>query len=362
MTPRLTLNAGVRWDIQMPFQAVNDVMSRATFADACGVSGHRAGWRNAGSSSRARPAASTRSSSSTRMAMRAGRPTGTTSRPTSASRGCRTWRPASCARCWAIRSRRRCGPVTRSTTRVKAWPASRAYSVPIRAARSTSTRNANSGLLIPPGESYPVLFREKDRLGPPSSGQVPAVSCDASGACVPAYPILARANRQDGMNLFHPDIQVAFARSYTLSFQRALSRDMAVDIRYVGTRGVNQWTDENYNEINIIENGFYDEFKPAMGNLQANQAAGRGNTFAFTGVPGHGTAADVPRVPQRIAGRQQSGGLLRQQLDERHVRRPVGADAAAAVRRRGGSRRQRRAARPTRRSAGYPGEPLRPEP
>ncbi len=56
---------------------------------------------------------------------------------------------------------------------------------------------------------------------------------------------------------------------------------MAVDIRYVGTRGVNQWTDENYNEINIIENGFYDEFNRAMGNLQANQAAGRGNTFAY---------------------------------------------------------------------------------
>ncbi len=134
-----------------------------------------------------------------------------------------------------------------------------------------------------------MLFREKDSLGPPAFGQVPAVSCDASGACVPAYPILARANRQDGMNLFHPDLQVAFARSYTVSFQRALSRDMAVDIRYVGTRGVNQWTDENYNEINIIENGFYTEFQLAMANLQANQAAGRGNTFAYFG-PNTGTA------------------------------------------------------------------------
>jgi hypothetical protein len=61
---------------------------------------------------------------------------------------------------------------------------------------------------------------------------------------------------------------------------------MALEVRYVGTRGVNQWSGLNYNELNIIENGFYDEFLKAMGNLQANQAAGRGNTFAFTGAPG----------------------------------------------------------------------------
>ncbi len=149
------------------------------------------------------------------------------------------------------------------------------------------TRNSGTGLLIPPGESYPILFRERDRLGPPTFGQVPAVTCDASGACVPSYPIRARANRQDGMNLFHPDIQVAFARSYTASFQRALSRDMAVDIRYIGTRGVNQWTDENYNELNIIENGFYDEFQKAMGNLRANQAAGLGEHVCLHGRAGH---------------------------------------------------------------------------
>jgi hypothetical protein len=64
---------------------------------------------------------------------------------------------------------------------------------------------------------------------------------------------------------------------------------MAVEVRYVGTRGVNQWTEEDWNERNLIENGFYDEFRNAMTNLQANQAAGRGNTFAYFG-PGTGTA------------------------------------------------------------------------
>ena len=70
---------------------------------------------------------------------------------------------------------------------------------------------------------------------------------------------------------------------------------MAVEVRYVGTRGQEQWRtfnggneigSLNYNEFNIFENGFLNEFKQAQSNLQANIAAGRGNTFAFTGAPG----------------------------------------------------------------------------
>src|SRR5262245_35299368 len=65
---------------------------------------------------------------------------------------------------------------------------------------------------------------------------------------------------------------------------------MAVELRYVGTRGVNQWSTLNYNERNIIDNGFLDEFKLAMQNLQANNRAGgsRAGSFAYFG-PGTGT-------------------------------------------------------------------------
>jgi hypothetical protein len=68
---------------------------------------------------------------------------------------------------------------------------------------------------------------------------------------------------------------------------------MAIEARYVGTRGWNQWSELNYNGIrgeSLIKNGFLDEFKLAMGNLQANNAAGgnRGGSFAYFG-PGTGT-------------------------------------------------------------------------
>lgn len=56
------------------------------------------------------------------------------------------------------------------------------------------------------------------------------------------------------------------------------------------TRGVDQWSTLNYNELNLIENGFIDEFRLAMANLQANNAAGgtRLGSFAYFG-PGTGT-------------------------------------------------------------------------
>ncbi len=73
----------------------------------------------------------------------------------------------------------------------------------------------------------------------------------------------------------------------TVSFQRAISKNTAVDIRYVGTRGVGGWVigGRSLNEYNL-ENGFLDEFKKAQANLSANLAAGKGATFAYTGVAG----------------------------------------------------------------------------
>ena len=39
LTPTLTLNAGVRWDVQLPFTPSSNVLSSATMADVCGMSG-----------------------------------------------------------------------------------------------------------------------------------------------------------------------------------------------------------------------------------------------------------------------------------------------------------------------------------
>jgi len=62
-----------------------------------------------------------------------------------------------------------------------------------------------------------------------------------------------------------------------------------IEVRYVGNKGIGLQRQYNLNEFNTVENHFSDEFKLAQANLYANQAAGRGNTFAYFGT-GTGTS------------------------------------------------------------------------
>ena len=70
---------------------------------------------------------------------------------------------------------------------------------------------------------------------------------------------------------------------------------MAVEARYVGSRSLQSWQTYNYNETNIVENNFLNEFRLAQQNLQAHVAAGCSGTganacsFAYRG-PGTGTS------------------------------------------------------------------------
>src|SRR4030095_6162665 len=59
----------------------------------------------------------------------------------------------------------------------------------------------------------------------------------------------------------------------------------ALEVRYVGSRHRQDWETINLNEVDITTNGFVQEFRKAQANLQANLAAGRGATFAYTGAP-----------------------------------------------------------------------------
>jgi hypothetical protein len=270
LRPTVTLNLGLRWEMQTPFWPSNDVMSMTTYTDACGISGLSNGVCNffqPGTLTGVRPQF---------YQYDAGNPGYKTDKNNFAPNIGVAWRPN-------VQSgfgRQVLGDPDLATVRA-------GYSVSYNregfgvftgtfganpGSTLTVNRNNANGNLVLPGESWPVLFTEKSRLGPP-----------ADMPQSPTYPIQVRPARQDSLNLFHPDLQVPYARSYSLGLQRAITRDMAVDIRYIGTRGVNQWTDEEYNERNLIENGFYDEFLKAKANFEANQRLGRGNTFAYFG-------------------------------------------------------------------------------
>ncbi len=147
----------------------------------------------------------------------------------------------------------------------------------------SATRDNTIGNLVG-GElgSLPVLLRETGRLGP------------APFAATPSFPITEVITGD--ANIFDPNLKVPYSQSWSFGIQREISRDMAIEVRYVGTRNLRGWTEYNLNDVeqNILENGFLNEFRLAQANLEAFKAANpncstTGNpacSFAFRGLPG----------------------------------------------------------------------------
>jgi hypothetical protein len=137
----------------------------------------------------------------------------------------------------------------------------------------SASRNHSNGLLGDPGT---IFLRNPSQLGPPpfSTTRVYPMTDDIDG----------------DITAFDPNLQVPYSQTWTAGWQRKLTRDMAIEARYVGTRSLQSWQTYAFNdEQNIIENGFLDEFRLAQQNLQANIAAGRGSNFRYFG-PGTGTS------------------------------------------------------------------------
>jgi hypothetical protein len=74
---------------------------------------------------------------------------------------------------------------------------------------------------------------------------------------------------------FNPKIKQPYVESWEFGLQRQLTPNNVLELRYVGNVSKDQWLTENFNEVNIFENGFLTEFKAA----QANLTASGGTTF-----------------------------------------------------------------------------------
>ena len=271
--PQLTVNAGLRWDVQLPVASNNKIMAYSTLADLCGVSG-------VGSQSVCnmyQPGASAGSGvvPGYYLTQRGAKGHNTDWNNIGPSVGF-AWRPG----VQKGLGRLLLGDPEQATFRA-GYSVSYTregmallYGVYNAAQGSTlaSLRNTTIGNL----GTLPVLLRNESQL---ALAPVPAA---------PTYPIAASAS--NNISIFEPSIQVAAGRSVTVSFQRAITKDMAFEIRYNRTLGHNIWRQYNLNygtgNVNIVENHFIDEFKLAQANLLANIAAGKGNTFAYTGVAG----------------------------------------------------------------------------
>lgn len=139
------------------------------------------------------------------------------------------------------------------------------------ATRSTTTGTPPLGV----DGGFPVLLRDTAKLYP------------STYPLSPTYPFAPAIN--ESIDIHYPDWPVTNTHQYSFGFQRELGKSMALDVRYVGNTNVSGWTTFNMNSPSqwaMMENGFYNEYRKAQANLRANIVAGLGNTFAYTGAPG----------------------------------------------------------------------------
>ncbi len=102
-----------------------------------------------------------------------------------------------------------------------------------------------------------VLFRDQTLPATPLPGNT-------------QFPITAAFGVD--FNEWTPNMRMGYVQSWTFGLQRELSKDMAIEFRYVGNHGTKLWRQYELNEVNVFENGFLNEFKIAQRNQSACQA------------------------------------------------------------------------------------------
>jgi len=95
----------------------------------------------------------------------------------------------------------------------------------------------------------------------------------------PSFPLAVGANID--VTDFSPNLKIGYVQSWNLGFQRELTKDTVLEVRYVGNHGTGLWRTINLNEVNVVENGFLDEFRIAQANLLlARQTNANSTQFA----------------------------------------------------------------------------------
>ncbi|HTV16666.1 MAG TPA: carboxypeptidase-like regulatory domain-containing protein [Acidobacteriaceae bacterium] len=79
-----------------------------------------------------------------------------------------------------------------------------------------------------------------------------------------------------GVNGIQPNLNEPESESWNFGIQRGFRHSMALEVRYNGNHTLHQWIAIDPDEINIFENKFLQDFK----NAQANLAAGGGTNFS----------------------------------------------------------------------------------
>src|SRR5690606_5288925 len=67
-------------------------------------------------------------------------------------------------------------------------------------------------------------------------------------------------NHNNGLWAIDQNLRIPYVQQWNIGFEREIFRNTAFEIRYQGNHAVKVWRANNFNEVNIFENGFLQEF------------------------------------------------------------------------------------------------------
>lgn len=155
-----------------------------------------------------------------------------------------------------------------------------------------SNEGGTASLSVSPGTT-PADFR-----GPaPFTGPGSVLFRDAvlPSRALPANTVFPRvAGPGASFNEWDPNLRMGYVQSWSFGLQRELTKNTALEVRYVANHGTKLWRQIEINEVNIFENGFLNEFKVAQRNLIIARAANpASNNFGNQGLAGQ---ANIPII------------------------------------------------------------------
>lgn len=101
-------------------------------------------------------------------------------------------------------------------------------------------------------------------------------------------PITDRTNNLANFNnslwAIDPNLRTPYVQQWSLGYEREIFANTAFEVRYSANRAIKLYRAVDFNEVNIFENGFLQEFLAAQRNLATNAANGSPNNFGNLGM------------------------------------------------------------------------------
>lgn len=115
------------------------------------------------------------------------------------------------------------------------------------------------------------------------------------------FPITAGPGAS--FNEWDPNLRMGYVQSWSFGIQRELTKNTALEVRYVANHGTKLWRQLELNEVNIFENGFLNEFRIAQENLRVARLSNPGSN-QFGGLPGQ---QPIPLISTALGTTNDSG-------------------------------------------------------